>query len=89
MKFLVAILIIFFLILLYQFWFAQGNVADVVRYKNMIEKQERVNKALKGRNALLIATIKKLRKNEKVFENRARYELGMVKKGEEFYQVLK
>jgi len=47
------------------------------------------NEELKKRNALLLFQIKRLRNSKDATEARARNELGMVKKGETFYQVVK
>jgi len=42
----------------------------------------------KERNAALYGEVLDLRKGQEAIEERARYELGMIKEGETFFQVL-
>ena len=54
-----------------------------------ITKQQKINDALDKHNQVLIAEIKDLQSGNAAIEARARNDLGMVKKGEVFYQVVK
>ena len=60
----------------------------VVEKNKQIKEQKKVNAALKKENDALIAEVKDLKKGTKVFEERARSELGMIKEGEIFFQII-
>jgi len=55
--------------------------------RQLAEQQEK-NSALKARNETLDAEVRDLKSGRAAIEERARSELGMVKKDEVFYQVL-
>jgi len=88
MKILMAILIILFIILQYELWFSKGGVTDVVHLKKIITKQKVINQKVEQKNQKLSQNIRNLKNNKQAVEARARQELGMVKKGETFYQVV-
>lgn len=76
-------------ILQYRLWFESGGVRDVIHLKSALSQQEASNADLRKRNAELLAQIKNLKGSEEAEESRARSELGMIKKGETFYQVVR
>ena len=53
-----------------------------------LEQQRLVNAGLKARNDALDADVKDLKQGMEAVEERARLELGMIKKDEVFYQVV-
>jgi cell division protein FtsB len=81
-----AALLIF---LQYRLWFENGGISDLVRLKKMIVVQAEENDKLKKRNDDLLFQIQRIQNSQDAAEARARSELGMVKKGETFYQVVK
>ena len=83
------VLMALFALLQYQLWFASGGVVSIYHLHKNIEKQQIVNQRLTSRNAVLMADIKDLKSGNEAIEERARDELGMVKKGEVFYQIVK
>ncbi len=89
MKLVIAVMVLLFFVLQYELWFANGGVISAMKLKHHIVNQQAVNQKLKQRNQALIADIKDLKKGEQAVEERARSNLGMVKKGEMFYQVVK
>ena len=90
MKTLIAVLVILFLVLQYKLWFADGGFVDVIHQKHQIAEQVKKNQVIEQRNAILTASIKTMQKqNKEVLENQARGDLGMIKKGETYYQVVK
>jgi cell division protein FtsB len=54
----------------------------------MLEQQKQENTALKNRNDALAAEVVDLKQNLSAIEERARMELGMIKRGEVFYQIV-
>ena len=75
-------------LLQYPLWFGDGGVIAVWRLNREIAAQQKENAQLKDRNQTLEAQVNDLKQGLEVIEGRARAELGMVKKGETFYQVI-
>lgn len=88
MKVAIGILIVLLLLLQYKLWFGDGNMVDVWKLQNTIASQTKENAKLRERNAALEAEVKDLKKGMQAVEERARNELGMIKKGETFYQIV-
>ena len=88
MKALIAILIVLLLILQYKLWFGDGNMREVWKLQAAIEEQKKENEKLRERNAALEAEVQDLKQGMEAIEERARSELGMIKKGETFYQII-
>ncbi len=88
MKALIAILIVLLLVLQYKLWFGDGNMREVWQLQAAIEEQKKQNEELRERNAALEAEVKDLKQGLDAIEERARSELGMIKKGETFYQII-
>ena len=76
------------LLLQYPLWFGDGGVASVWRLKDEVGAQKAENARLRERNRALEAEVVDLKQGLSAIEERARNELGMVKKGETFYQVI-
>jgi len=75
-------------VLQYQLWMGERGLSDVWRLHKTLEAQEQENQRLKERNQALAAEVKDLKQGQEAIEERARSELGMIKKGETFYQVV-
>ena len=89
MKIIVIILSIVLAILQYRFWFADDGLLKVFHFKRVIGEVQVKNDNLAEHNIYLASEITALKKGGAAIENRARNDLGMVKKGEIFYQVVK
>ena len=88
-KRLVPLLLVLLLALLqFQLWFGIGNVLSAMRLRSQVEAQNAENATLTKRNAALAAEVSDLKGGQAAIEERARTELGMVKKGESFYQIV-
>ena len=88
MKFLAAALLVVLLLLQYRLWLGDGGMREVVRLRDEIAQQRKVNDALIERNRTLTAEVQDLKKGTIAIEERARTDLGMVVQGETFYQVV-
>lgn len=87
---------IFFILLLaalfflqFRLWFQSGGIADVLRYKKLLAQQSSENAVLRKHNDQLLQQIQRIQHSQDATEARARSELGMVKDGETFYQVVR
>ena len=88
MKFLAAALLVVLLALQYRLWLGSGGMREVGRLRQEIELQRKENGVLRERNRTLTAEVQDLKKGTTAIEERARTDLGMVKQGETFYQVV-
>lgn len=85
-----AIILLFFLIFLqYRLWFESDGVRDMLKLKKRLATQRIENEKLKKRNEALLFQIERLQNSKDAAEARARNELGMIKKDETFYQIVK
>ena len=88
MKLFVAFLFALFCFLQYQLWIAQDGVRKLVQLNNSIEDQTSTNQQLYERNEVLAAEVEDLKSGYGAIEERARMELGMIREGETFFQVI-
>lgn len=89
LKLLPIMLVLILALLQYRLWFQSGGIKDMMHLKKQLAVETQQNELLKKRNQALIKQVEYLQKNNSAIESRARRELGMVKKGETFYQVIK
>ena len=89
MKAILAILLVVLVALQYRLWFAEDGLLKVFHSKRTISALRTKNNEIAKHNAFLTNEIASLKKGGTAIENRARNDLGMVKKGEVFYQVVK
>ncbi len=88
MRWLLFTLLLLLGVLQYRLWFAQGSVAERHRLEILIEEKTRINSELQARNAILEREVMELQSGNKGVEQRAREQLGLVREGETFYQVV-
>lgn len=89
MKYLAAALLIVLVLLQYRLWFSDGGMREVSHLRAEIAAQRQENESLRERNRTLAAEVQDLKKGTVAIEERARTDLGMIGKGETFYQVVK
>ena len=77
------------LLLQYRLWFGEPSLPQVWSLKDQIEDQKRQNQVLLERNTQLEAEVRDLKQGLSALEERARSEMGMIVKGETFFQVVK
>lgn len=88
MKPIITVLVALLVLLQYEIWFAPRGIVTAYQLHNNIMAQTKINKQLAERNKILIADIKDLKSGNEAIEERARNDLGMIKSGEVFYQVV-
>lgn len=89
MKILVAASFISLLaILQYDLWFGDGSLTAAWKLEQHILQQQNENDQLQWRNDALAAEVTDLKSGLAAIEERARSELGMIKKGETFVQII-
>ena len=69
-------------------WLGKGGLRDVGKLEQQIQVQETELEVLRNRNGKLAAEVVDLKQGLEAVEEIARSEMGMVKEGEIFYQVI-
>jgi len=72
----------------YKLWLGDFGLVRYWQLEERVAAQEAVNERLADRNRRLEAEVIDLKHGSDALEERARARLGMIKKGEEFYQVI-
>jgi len=88
MKTLSFVLVAVLLALQYPLWIGKGSWMKVRELDRSLAEQREANARLKARNDALDAEVRDLKQGTEAIEERARLELGMIKKDEIFYQVV-
>ncbi|MCX7096709.1 MAG: septum formation initiator family protein [Methylococcales bacterium] len=88
MKVLLAVSILLVGLLQYRLWHGDGSVEEIKAYQQRLNELNGQVEEKKERNEALYAEVEDLRKGQDALEERARDELGMVREGETFFQVL-
>jgi cell division protein FtsB len=88
LRWLLLTLLLLLGILQYRLWFADGSFAEQHRLERQVEEQTRINTELQARNAVLEREVLELQTGVKGVEERAREQLGLVREGETFYQIV-
>jgi cell division protein FtsB len=76
------------LALQYPLWLGKGSWSRVWELDRGLAQQRDANMKLKARNDALDAEVRDLKQGMEALEERARLELGMIRKDEIFYQVV-
>ena len=88
MRALIVVLLLLLVVLQFKLWFGDGGLLEVRQLRQSIAVQQEGNARLRERNAALEAEVNDLRQGLAAIEERARSELGMVIRGETFYQLV-
>ena len=87
MRALATILGVLILAIQYPLWLGKGGWLRVWDVDQQLMAQSAKNERLDMRNGALAAEVKDLKQGSEAIEERARYELGLVKGDEVFFQV--
>lgn len=88
MRWIAVPLLLILALLQYRLWLGDGGVAELWQLQAVRAERLADNERLRERNRHLAAEVKDLKSGLEAVEERARSELGMVKEGEVFYQVV-
>lgn len=72
----------------YHLWIKSGGISDLLQTKKALSIQVAKNEKLKRNNEELLRQVQQMQTSHDSAESRARQELGMIKKGETFYQIV-
>ena len=89
MRLITLILAALLLLIQYPLWLGKGGWLSVGDMERQVASSHARTEALKARNAKLESEVNDLKEGLGAVEERARYELGMIKQNEIFVQVLR
>jgi cell division protein FtsB len=87
MRWPTLVLVVLIVLLQYPLWLGKGGWLRVWDMDQQLQAQRDFNQKLEQRNAALDAEVRDLKNGYDATEERARYELGLVRDGEVFVQV--
>jgi cell division protein FtsB len=87
MRWPTVVLVALIVALQYPLWFGKGGWLKVWDMERQLRSQREQSQQLEQRNAGLDAEVRDLKNGYDAIEERARFELGLVKDGEVFVQV--
>jgi len=87
MRWITLLLLGLLLAVQYPLWWGRGGMLKVRELEHQVEQQQSVNAALRERNEQLEGEVRDLVKGLQAVEERARYDLGMVRPDEVFVQI--
>ena len=88
MKVLAGIFAVLIVLIQYPLWLGKGGWLKVWDIDRQVTEQKVRNEKLVLRNTSLDAEVRDLKQGSEAIEERARYELGMVKQDEVFFQIV-
>lgn len=88
MKILLSIIILLVALLQYRLWRGDGGIEEIQAYQQRLDDLKAQVEEKRERNEALYAEVEDLRKGQDALEERARDDLGMMREGETFFQVL-
>ncbi len=88
MRWVSLILISLLLLLQYPLWLGKGSWLKAWDLVRQVDEQKNINQKTQARNAVLDAEVRDLKQGTEAVEERARNELGMVKRDEIFFQIV-
>ena len=83
-----GILLITLISIQYALWFGDKNVFDLYRLNQAVQQTRLENRAIHQRNQRLVAEVIDIKEGGETVETIARSELGLIKQGETFYQII-
>ena len=70
-----------------ELWFGKGGVPRVMELSGKLRDQKASNEAARQRNEQMLAEVRDLKEGLEMVEEKARFELGMIKPDEIYVQV--
>ena len=87
MRWLTVGLLALIAMLQYPLWVGKGGWLKVWEFDRQLQQQKEVTRKMEIRNAGLDAEVRDLKQGYDAIEERARFELGMIRQDESFVQI--
>jgi cell division protein FtsB len=88
MRVLALVLVVLIAAIQTPLWFGQGGWLTVRELDDRLQTQREANERARARNATLEAEVRDLKQGFEAIEERARHELGMVRRDEVFFRIM-
>ena len=88
MKVFILLLFVLFVWLQYQLWIDKDGLRKLQHLKQNVAAQIDTNQEIIERNKVLAAEVEDLKSGQAAIEERARKDLGMIRQGEVFFQII-
>ena len=88
MRLVSVILLLVLAGLQYKLWLGEGSILQRKELEKKIYVQKKSNESMMSRNSAIEEDIAELKSGDQALEEQARYELGMIKKDETYYQFV-
>ena len=88
LRLLTAVLFILLLLLLYGLFFGKQNLFDLMEQQARLAQLTEATKVLRERNERIRIDVNDIKTRPGAIERLARSELGLIKPGETFYQIV-
>ena len=88
MRWVLLVLVLILAALQYRLWVGEGSLGEITVLRREIREQQLELERLRERNRALQAEVEDLKRGLEAIEERARSEMGMIKEGEVFYQIV-
>ena len=88
LRLLLIAMVMLILILQYRLWSGRGSLAEVAHLRHQLQQQQQRIDQMRARNERLRAEVYSLKTDLQAVEARARSDLGMIKEGETFFQIV-
>ncbi|NQY51429.1 MAG: cell division protein FtsB [Piscirickettsiaceae bacterium] len=89
MKLVMMVLTAMLIILQYRLWFSHDGIPSILHLNLVVKIQQQNNALLKERNQVITVEVLDLKNGLDALEESARSELGMIRQGETFFQIIK
>lgn len=87
MKWLLLVLLTLLIALQYRLWHGEGSIAQSNLLEKEITQQQAENDRMRERNRILDVEVQDLKLGADSVEERARNDIGMIKKDETFFMI--
>jgi cell division protein FtsB len=88
MRLLTLIIALLLVLIQYPLWLGKGGWLRTWELERQLDAQRHTNDELRTRNVALDAEVRDLKSGTDAIEERARYELGMLRQNEAFVQIV-
>jgi cell division protein FtsB len=87
MRWITLALVALLMLVQAELWFGKGGVTRMVELQRRLDAQKSTNELAKRRNEQLAAEVSDLKEGLEMVEEKARFELGMIKPDEIYVQL--
>ena len=88
-KLVLAVFVVMFIFLQYTLWAGKQNVTDLYRLNRQVDDVQNGNQELQSRNDQSHEDVIDIKSRLGAIESQARFDLGLIKPGETYYQIVR